>query len=147
MTSTAARSVRGRAKRAGYLIAALIDVVLLVLINVSPGWQVVPFLTEQAGDVVRVVDIGLAVGIVVNLVCLAIPRRPVVLLGDVLTTAVALAVLWQTWAVFPFDFADPAVDWATIARIALPMVGVAVSIALVVQAVALVRALVQPEER
>ena len=147
MTSTSTRSTRGMARRIGYLVAALVDVVLLVLITVSPGWQIVPFLTEQAGGVVRVVDIGLVVGIVVNLVCLVVPRRLVVLLGDVVTTAVGLVVLWRMWVVFPFDFADPAVDWATIVRIALPMVGVAVFIALVVQAAALVRALVQPEER
>lgn len=134
------------ARRTGYLVAALIDVALLVLINVSPGWRVVPFLTEQAGDVVRVVDIGLAVGIVVNLVCLVVPRRLVVLLGDVVTTAVGLVVLWRMWVVFPFDFHDSAVDWAIIARIALPMVWVVVFIALVVQAAALVRALARSEE-
>ncbi|HEX6345879.1 hypothetical protein [Umezawaea sp.] len=147
MTSTSARSTRGTAQRTGCFVAALVDVVLLVLINVSPGWRVVPFLTEQAGDVVRVADIGLAVGIVVNLVCLVVPRRQVALLGDVVTTAVALAVLWRMWVVFPFDFDDLSVDWATIARIALPMVGVVVFIALVVQAVALARALVRPEAR
>lgn len=147
MTSTSARSTRGMARRIGCLVAALVDVVLLVLINVSPGWRIVPFLTEQAGDVVRVVDIGLAVGIVVNLVCLAVLRRLVALLGDVVTTAVGLVVLWRMWVVFPFDFHDSAVDWATIARIALPMVCVAVFIALVVQAAALVRVLVRPEER
>lgn len=147
MTSTPARSVRRTAPRTGYFVAALVDVVLLMLINVSPGWRIVPFLTEQAGDVVRVVDIGLAVGIVVNLVCLVVPRRRIALLGDVVTTTVALAVLWRMWVVFPFDFDDLSVDWATIARIALPMVGVAVFIALVVQAVALARALVRPDER
>jgi hypothetical protein len=147
MTSTSARSVRRMAQRAGYLVAALIDVALLVLINVSPGWRVVPFLTEQAAEVIRVVDIGLAVGIVVNLMCLVVPRRLVALDGDVVTTSVALAVLWQTWVVFPFDFDDPSVDWATIVRIALPMVGAAVFIALMVQATALVRALVRREER
>ena len=35
------------ARRAGYLIGALLNGALLWLVNVSPGWQAVPFLTQE----------------------------------------------------------------------------------------------------
>lgn len=139
MTSTAQTSSRTTARRGSYLVGALVDIALLVLINVSPGWRAVPALTEEAAAVVIVVDIGLAVALVVNLLCLVRPRRPLTAVGDVVSTAAGLVALIRTVQVFPFTFADPATDWATIVRLTLISIIVVVSIALLVQFVVLVR--------
>ncbi|MEV6715412.1 hypothetical protein AB0M48_25625 [Lentzea sp. NPDC051208] len=139
MTSTARTSSRTTARRGSYLAGALVDIALLVLINVSPGWRAVPVLTEAAAAVVIVVDIGLAVALVVNLLCLVRPRRPLTAVGDVVSTAAGLVALIRTVQVFPFTFTDPNTDWATIVRLTLISIIVVVSIALLVQVVVLVR--------
>ncbi|MBB5801179.1 hypothetical protein F4560_000947 [Saccharothrix ecbatanensis] len=142
MTSTSIRPSVTAEPRAGYLVGAVVDVILLVLINVSPGWRTVPFLTDDAIDVVVWIDIGLALGVVVNTLCALFPRRRLVLLGDVLTTTAALAALTSMSAVWPFRFDDTEIPWTTITRTTLTIVLVAVSIALVVQLVKLLHALV-----
>lgn len=123
----------------------LVNVALLVLINVSPGWRADPFLTEEALDVVVWVDIGLAVGVVVNTACLLLLRRRLILPGDVLTTVAALAALVWIRSGWPFRFDDSEIPWTTITRAALTVVVVAVSIALVVQLVKLPHALGAPD--
>lgn len=145
MTSTSVRPSITAGARAGYLVGAVVDVVLLVLVNVSPGWRAVPFLTDDAIDVVVWVDVGLALGVVVNTLCAVFPRRRLVLLGDVLTTTATLAALTSMSAVWPFRFDDAEIPWTTITRTTLPIVFVAVSIALVVQLVKLLHALVAPD--
>ncbi|MCX2951402.1 hypothetical protein [Lentzea sp. NEAU-D7] len=141
MTGTA-RKPATTARRGSYLAGALADTVLLVLVNVSPGWQAVPILTDAAADVVVAVDIALAIALVVNLVCLARPHRPLTALGDVVSTAAGLVALVRTLQVFPFAFAESTTDWATITRLALVSIIVVVCIALLVQLVVLVRVLV-----
>jgi hypothetical protein len=139
MTGAARTRSRTTARRGSYLAGALADVILLVLINVSPGWRAVPALTEAAAEVVFVVDIALAIALVVNLICLIRPRRPLTLVGDVVSTAAGLVALIRTVQVFPFAFTDPTTDWATIVRLTLISIIVVVSIALLVQLVVLVR--------
>lgn len=141
MIDTTQRS-RTTARRASYLAGALLDVTLLVLVNVSPGWSAVPVLTSTAADVVMAVDIALAVALVVNLLCLAHPRRPLTAVGDVVSTAAGLVAVLRVLQVFPFTFTDSATDWATITRLSLISIVVVVSIALLVQLVVLVRVLV-----
>lgn len=146
MTSTAPRISRATARRGSYLAGALADVTLLVLINVSPGWRAVPVLTEAAAALVIVVNTALAVALVVNLLCLVRPRRPLTAVGDVVSTAAGLVVLIRTAHVFPFTFTDPTTDWATVVRLTLVSITVVVSIALLVQFVVLMRILVFEEE-
>lgn len=146
MTGTARTRSRATARRGSYLAGALADITLLVLINVSPGWRAVPVLTEAAAPVVIVVDIALAIALVVNLVCLVRPRRPLTVVGDVVSTAAGLVALVRTTRVFPFTFTDTTADWATIVRLTLVSIIVVVSVALLVQLVVLVRFLAFDEE-
>jgi hypothetical protein len=139
MSSTARTSSHTTARRFSYLAGALLDVALLVLINVSPGWRAVPVLTGTAAEVVMAVDIALAVALVVNLVCLMRPQRAFTALGDVISTAAGLTALIRAVQVFPFAFPDSATDWATTVRLTLISIVVVVSIALLVQVVVLVR--------
>ncbi|MDX8034897.1 hypothetical protein SK803_32170 [Lentzea sp. BCCO 10_0856] len=145
MTGAARTRSRTTARRGRYLAGALADVTLLVLINVSPGWRAVPVLTEAAAAAVIVVDISLAIALVVNLLCLVRPRRPLTAVGDVVSTTAGLVALIRTVQVFPFAFADPTADWATIVRLTLVSIIVVVSIALLVQFVVLMRILVFKE--
>ena len=139
MTHTAQARPRTARRRGSYLAGALADVTLLVLINVSPGWQAVPVLTDAAAGVVMTVDIALAIALVVNLICLARPRRPLTAVGDVVSTAAGLVALIRTLQVFPFTFADSTTDWTTVVHLTLVSIIVVVSIALLVQLAVLAR--------
>lgn len=59
---------RQSSRRAGYAIGAAVNGVLLYLIHVSPGWDVLPFLTPDMSTVLPWIDASLAAGIAVNLV-------------------------------------------------------------------------------
>jgi hypothetical protein len=105
-------------RRAGHAVAAIVNVVLLYLINVRPGWTVVPFLTADMTRVLPLVNVSLAVGVVLAVACLIHPAPWLVACGDVLTTGIGLAVLARLWQVFPFDF-GPGSEWTVLTRVVL----------------------------
>lgn len=126
-------------RRAGYVVAAGVNALMLYLINIWPGWQVLPFLTGETPQVLGLVNASIAVGLAVNL--LYALRDPVWLkaLGDLLTTAVGLAAMWAIWQVFPFDFAGSDIDWALVFRIGLVVGMVGSGIAIIVHVITLIR--------
>ncbi len=140
MSATVQRPRHRTAGWSSHLVGALADIALLVVINVSPGWQAVPVLTDAARGVVVAVDISLVVALVINLPCLLVPRPWLGHVGEVVSTAVGLAAVLCVLVVFPFRFGDSAVDWTTVVRLGLISIAVVVAIALVVQAVRLVLA-------
>lgn len=118
------------ARRGGYVVGALINAALLVLINVAPGWSAVPFLTGDMNKVLVWVDITILAGLLTNVGYTIRDSRRLVAGGGVLTAGLGLATLVRFWQVFPFDFGHSAVDWASLVRIALlvGLVGTAVAI-------------------
>jgi hypothetical protein len=98
------------ARRFGYTVAAAVNVVLLYLINVRPGWDAVPFLAPDTTLVLGLVNASLIVGLVVDAVQIVHDPPWIVALGSVTTTAVGIAVLVRLWQVFPFDVAGATVD-------------------------------------
>ncbi len=86
-----APSIRRRA--AGWLLALAIvfSTALLVILNGSPGWQALPFLTSDTTQVLGLVNLCLAAGIAANLVYLAYDPPWLKSLGDLATTGIGLA--------------------------------------------------------
>jgi hypothetical protein len=128
-------------RRVGYVIAGAINVALLYLVNVWPGWSVVPFLTDGMTQVLGIVNVSLVAGLVVNAVYLVQDAAWLKAAGDLVTTAIALAVLARLWQVFPFDFGESTVNWAWLTRSVLVVAIVGCGIGLLVQLVTLVRAM------
>jgi hypothetical protein len=126
-------------RRIGYGIAILVNLVLLVLVNGVPGWRAVRFLTEDTADVLVLIDLSLIVGILANLANVVFDRRSVRAVGEIVSSAVTLAMLVQLWNVFPFDFSDPAVDWALVARTVIGFAIAGCVLSIIVQAVVLIR--------
>jgi hypothetical protein len=125
--------------RFGYLVGASVNVVLLYLVNVEPGWRAVPWLTENLAQLVWLVDLSLIAGAVANLGYVLYDAAWLRALGGITTTAIGLAALVRLLDVFPFAFGESSVDWATVVRVAL-VVGIAGSvIGILVQAVTLIR--------
>jgi hypothetical protein len=127
------------ARRVGYTVALVLDAVLLGMVNLTPGWEAVPFLTDETPLVLPLVNASIVTGIVVNAVYLLADPRWLKALGDVTQNVVGLAAMVRIWQVFPFAFDDSTLDWALITRWVLA-VGVAGSaIGLVVGLVSLVQ--------
>jgi hypothetical protein len=126
------------ARRAGYAVAAALTAVFWFLLNVSPGWQIMPFLTDDTARIIPLLNLSLGVSIVVNLVYLVYDPPWWRSLGDLVTTSVGLAVLVRFWQVFPFAFTG-SIDWSLVARVTL-FVAIAGSIVgIVVNLVAFLR--------
>ena len=126
-------------RRFGYLVAVVITVVGWFLINVRPGWEALPFLTPATTEVLRLLNLSLAVSVAVNLLYVVRDPRWLRALGDLATTVIGLAVLMRVWQVFPFDFSAYSFGWAGLTRAVLVLAMVGSSIAVVVQLVTLIR--------
>lgn len=135
---TVRRSPAGR--RPGYVVAALINAVGLYLINVSPGWDAVPFLTQQTPQVLGIVNAMLISTLAVNLLYLFTDPRWLVALCGIGTTLLGLIGLLRIWQVFPFDFGATSIDWPLIFRVCLVVGIVGSCIAILVQFVQLLLA-------
>ena len=135
LTDPARRPSAG-ARRAGYCIAVAFSAALLIVLNARPGWQAMPFLTSDAGQVLWLVNLSLAAGITANVVYLAYDPPWVRSLGDLVTTGIGLAAAIRIWQVFPFALSS---GWSTAMRVLLAVAIAGSCIALVVQIVALTR--------
>lgn len=126
-------------RRIGYSVAVVVNAVLLILVNGTPGWRALPFVTDSAAEVVVLLNLALIVGIVANSANLIFDRRWIRAAGELTGSAVSLAMLMRMWEVFPFAFRDPAVDWDLIVRVVIAFSIAACAVSIVVQAVVLIR--------
>lgn len=130
-------------RRFGFAVAAFVNLLLLYLGNIWPGWQVIPFLTGETVEVLPWINASLAIGVVANVVNLIFDRAWLKSFGDLVTTSVGLAAMIQLWAVFPFDFGDSTFPWVVIVRTLLVIAIAGSAIGIVAAAVAFVRALIR----
>ena len=124
------------ARRVGYCLAIGLSAALLIVLNGSPGWQAIPFLTSDTDQVLWLVNLSLAAGIAANVVYLAYDRPLVRPLGDLVTTGIGLATAVRIWQVFPFTMSS---GWSTAVRVLLGVAIAGSCIALVVQVVSVAR--------
>jgi membrane-associated HD superfamily phosphohydrolase len=131
-----AKAVRTRPSRSarsfGYTIAVIVNVTLLYLVNVRPGWQAVPFLTEDTRQVLVLFNVSLVAGIVTNLAFVLYDAPRWKALWDLVAISISLAVLVKVWVVFPFAF--DAQEWTIVARTVVMVAMVGTVIAMLVQA-------------
>lgn len=134
MTDAKTASAGGR--RAGYAVAILVNAILLYAINGWPGWEAVPFLTDDTTRVLGWVNASIVVNIVANAVYLVVDPPRLRAFGELVTSVVALYALTRIWQVFPFDFgADDTVPWTTVARVVLVVAIVGTILAVLVSLV------------
>lgn len=121
-------------RRADHVVAIGVNVILYYLINRSPGWAAVPFLTSATTEVLGWVNATLVAGFVANALYVVWDPRWFKALGDIVTTSIGLLSMLRIWQVFPFDFGASGFDWPLVARIALGL-GIGGSIIAIVVAV------------
>ena len=131
-----ARRPSAGTRRAGYGLAIVFSTAMLVVLNVAPGWQAIPFLTSDTTQVLWLVNLSIAAGIAANLVYLAYDPPWLKSLGDLVTTGIGLAAAIRVWQVFPFDLSA---GWSAGVRTLLVVAIAGSCIALLVQIVTLAR--------
>lgn len=103
-----------RTPKGSLIVSLVVNLALLLLLNVVPGWQALPFLTEQAALVVPYVSFSLAAAAVGAGLQLLAPTAWMRGLTGAIGSAFALIASVALWQVFPFDVPDP---WPVILRI------------------------------
>jgi hypothetical protein len=139
-TATQVRRPPVVSRRFGYTVGATVNAVLLLVLNGTPGWEAVPFLTGDATRVLVLVNLSLVAGVLVNAARVLYDPRWFVFLGDAASTAVGAAALVRIWQVFPFRFAAAPVDSAVVARVVLLIAFVGSIIGIVVALVRMLHA-------
>lgn len=127
------------ARIAGYLFTAVLMGVVWFAANVWPGWEAVPFLSDEVPLVLGLVNLSLLATAVVNLVYVAADPPWLTAAGELVLSVISLAVAWQVAAVFPVDFTGLGYDLTTLARIAVVLALVGSAIAVLVNLVNLGR--------
>lgn len=127
-------------RRAGYVVAVAINLALLVALNSWPGWDAVPFLTDETTRVLGWVNASLVVSALANVAYVVADPRWLKAAGDAVTTGVGLVAMLRLWSVFPFAFAAGSVDWALVVRVVLVVGIVGSAIGIVAAVVRLVAA-------
>jgi hypothetical protein len=125
----------------GYVLGAAINLLLLWLVTVRPGWRFVPVLTEEFTAVVGVVIASLLVGAAVNLVYVLADPRWLKHLGEALTAGFGCVVLARMWSVFPIDLGSWA-GWEPALRVVIGLFCLGAGIAVVANLALSVRAAV-----
>ena len=135
--STAQEASSGR--KAGYLVGIVLNAILLYLVNGWPGWDAVPFLTDETTQVLGWVNASIIAGVVSNAIYLVADPPRLKAFGELLVTGIGLYALITIWQVYPFDFPDDgSVPWDLIARTVLVVSIVGSVIAMIVALVRIV---------
>jgi len=139
LTAPAHRRPHIAARKFGYLIGITVNAVFLYLINIRPGWEVLPFLTADTPQILGLMNLSLVVGIVVNAAYVTYDPLWFKALGDFVTAAIGLAVLVRIWRVFPFDFSKGTFSWVLPVRAVLAVAIAGTVIAIFINFVLLLR--------
>jgi hypothetical protein len=131
------------ARRFGYSVAIFVNLVILYLLNIRPGWEAAPFLTATTPRLLALVNLSLLTGVVANAIYVIADGQWVKTFGDLTTTAISLAVLIRAWQVFPFDFSAWTVDWGLVVRTVVVVALVGTGMALIVHSMTLLRLVAQ----
>ncbi len=132
-------------RRIGYVVSILVGAAILYAANRWPGWDAVPFLTDETPQVLGIINISLLVGIVLNALYFVSDRPRLKALGDIVTMTIGIVVLARVWQVFPFDFGAATFPWDTVVRVLIVLGIVGSGIGIIAALVTLVRGGRRPE--
>jgi len=118
MHRQAARS-RRRDERMPAIASILGYALVLVLLNVVPGWQVVPFLTPAAEHAVSLANLALIVMLVTRAIALVEPSPRLRAAAQYVVALICLALVAELWVTFPFQFGFEPESWASATRLVL----------------------------
>jgi hypothetical protein len=128
----------------GYFIAILVNVVVLVVVNRFPGWQVLPFLTPDFTRVLWLFNLSVLATIVANAFFIIYDPEWFLSLCRTVLNTISLVFAIRLWGIFPFDFSRySGFDWALLARVVIIFTIVGISIAILVEFIKFIIALIR----
>jgi hypothetical protein len=125
--------------KTGYLVAIVVNAVMLVIVQNILEWGWLGFLTPEFDDLVPLVSFSLGFSVLVNLVYLSNDAPRVRATGDIGMNLVSLLVTYQIYQVFPFDFTAYEFNWAVMARVVLILAMVGCGIGIITSALRLAK--------
>jgi hypothetical protein len=125
------QAVRRGAKRFGYLLAAVINVVLLWISHQLLDWGWPGFLTPEFDDLLPIVTVSFVVTIIANLVYVVADGWPIKPVGELASAVIGFVVALRSWQIFPFEFSGD--DWSWLVRLILVVAMVGTTIGAIVQ--------------
>ncbi len=137
MTKNPPSDVSRRSRKAGYLVAVVVNAILLVLVNARPGWRVLPFLTQDFVGVLWLVNLSLVASAGVNLAYMRYDAAWFRSTCQVGVSTLGLAAALRMLQVFPFDYSAYAFNWAAVTRLVLVVAVFGSAVAIVVELVRL----------
>lgn len=135
------------ARRFGYTVAVVVNLALLFALNRSPGWDVLPFLSDETTAVLGWVNASLAAGAVANLVYAAHDPTWLRAAGEALTTSIGIVAIVRIWQVYPFTPDVTGSTWDLVVRTVLAFALVGSVIAVVTALFGLARPASAPRRR
>ena len=129
------RRVARPARIAGYLFTVVLMGVVWFAANAWPGWEAVPFLSDEVPLVLGLFNLSLLATAAVNVVYIVADPPWLTVAGELVLSLISLAVAWQVAAIFPVDFTGLAYDLTTLARIVVVVALVGSAIAVLVNLV------------
>jgi hypothetical protein len=102
-----------------YLVGVLMYAVLLVVLNVRPGWEAAPFLTDAAAPVIELLNLAIIGALVAQAVSVVDENPRVRAIASYGISLLCLAAVAQLWTLFPFDFGSWGEGWPTATRMVL----------------------------
>lgn len=134
---TEERRSRRPTRQAGYVVAIVVNALLLWVANNLLAWGWFSWLTEDFTEVLPALNASLIVTIVAYALYVAYDGEWFRALGDIVTGVYSLLAGIAMWRVFPFDFSAYAFDWSLMARFAIGIGLFGVSVAILVNVVKL----------
>ena len=129
--------VRRFGRRAGYIVAVIINVLMLIVVRNILDWDVLPFLTDRFEQVVPWVTLSLTATIVANLIYLFKDAQAIRSTGGIVTNLISLIVTYQIYQVFPFDFSAYDFNWEVVTRVVLIVAMVGAGIGMLTESIRL----------
>lgn len=143
MTATRSIALRNRpslsVRRTGYVVAIVMNLLLLYVANNLLDWNVLSFLTAAFGSVVWLINLSLAGTILANVVWLGYDVAWFKALSQIGLNLISAVVSIRMYQVFPFDFSQSQFDWAPITRLVIIFTLIGLVLATIAELVKLAR--------
>lgn len=126
-------------RRAGYVAALVVNLVLLWVMNNLLAWGWPPFLTDAFSDLLPYVSASLIASAVANAAWVVWDPAWFRHLVQIGVNIISLIVAVKTWQIFPFDFSSYSFSWEVLARVVIAVGVFGVGAATVVELTRLLR--------
>jgi hypothetical protein len=110
---------RQKGRQAGYIIAIVVNLVMLLVAQNILEWGWAPFLTSDFASILPWISFSLIASMAMNAIYLLDDRPDVKSLGQMTINLISLIVTYRIWQVFPFDFSAYDFNWDLLTHVIL----------------------------